>query len=312
MPVAVGGGSPVPYSPRPFGVALAALASPVQSAPVAPVAAMSVVGSPAHACPTVVDSGRESAGVAVQLRVVAPAPVCAFVLAAAADVAPLPAPGTTPSLAPHVLVLSSPAETAAVARVAPASSVAPPPVPVALPVVSPAASLSAPGGESAPSLPAASASAHALPSAVQQRNSRPHSPSPQDEQGVSRRRCDSPRRRQPQANWHSHQSGWRGGRGHGRGGWLDVPATIADVRQIVNEAFRDGQAGPASQNSSRRAAPTPAAPLPVARPVVAPTPAVSLPSAPARGGGAGLPRLQLPSLAEELLPPRAELPLRSS
>ncbi|CAI5525271.1 unnamed protein product [Closterium sp. Naga37s-1] len=267
MPVAVGGGSPVPYSPRPFGVALAALASPVQSAPVAPVAAMSVAGSPPHACSTVVDSGRESAGVAVQPRVVAPAPVPAFVLAPAADVAPLPAPGAAPSPAPHVPVLSSPAETAAVAGVAPASGVAPPPVPVALPVVSPAASLGAPGGESAPPLPAASASAHALPPAVQQRNSRPHSPSPQDER-----------------------------------------ATIADVRQIVIEAFRDGQAGPASQKSSRRTAPTPSAPLPVARPVVAPTPAVSLPSAPARGGGAGLPRLQLPSLAEELLPPRAEVP----
>ncbi|CAI5505491.1 unnamed protein product [Closterium sp. Naga37s-1] len=308
MPVAVGGGSPVPYSPRPFGVASAALASPVQSAPVAPVAAMSVAGSPAHACSTVVDSGRESAGVAVQPRVVAPAPVPAFVLVPAADVAPLPAPGAAPSPAPHVPVLPSPAETAAVAGVAPASGEAPPPAPVALPVASPAASLDAPGGKSAPPLPAASSSAHALPPAVQQRNSCPHSPSPRDERDVSRRRRDSPRRRQPQANWHAHQGGWRGGRGRGRGGWLDAPATIADVRQIVTEAFRDGQAGPASQNSSRRAAPTPSAPLPVARPVVAPTPAVSLPtpSALARSGGAGLPRLQLPSLAKELLPPRAE------
>ncbi|CAI5537326.1 unnamed protein product [Closterium sp. Naga37s-1] len=156
LPVAVGGGSPVPYSPWPFGVASAALASPVQSAPVTPVAAMSVAGSPAHACSTVVDSGRESAGVAVQPRVVAPAPVPAFVLAPAAAAGELAC---------------------------------------------------APG-------------------------------------------C------------------------------------------------------------SRRAAPTPSAPLPVARPVVAPTPAVSLPtpSAPARSGGAGLPRLQLPSLAEELLPPCAEVP----
>ncbi|CAI5492702.1 unnamed protein product [Closterium sp. Naga37s-1] len=309
-PVAVGGGSPVPYSPRPFGVALAALASPALSAPVAPVAAMSAAGSPAHASSTVVDSGRESAGVAVQPRVAAPAPVPAFVLVPAADVAPLPAPGAAPSPAPHVPVLPSPAETAAVAGVAPASGVAPPPVPVGLPVVSPAASLGAPGGESAPPLPAASASAPALPPAVQQGNSRPHSPSPQDERGVSRRRRDSPRRRQPQANWHAHQGGWRGGRGRGRGGWLDAPATIADVRQIVTDAFRDGQAGPASQNSSRRAAPAPSAPLPVARPVVAPTPAVSMPSpsAPARGGGSGLPQLQLPSLAEELLPPRAEVP----
>ncbi|CAI5530820.1 unnamed protein product [Closterium sp. Naga37s-1] len=311
MPVAVGGGSPVPYSPRPFGVALAALASPIQSAPVAPVAAMSVAGSPAHACSTVVDSGRDSAGVAVQPRVVAPAPVPAFVLAPAADVAPLPAPGAAPSPAPHVPVLPSPAETAAVAGVASASGVAPPPAPEALPVVSPAASLDAPGGKSASPLPAASASAHALPPAVQQHNSRPHSPSPQDERDVSRRRRDSPRRRQPLADWHVRQGGWRGGRGRGRGGWLDAPATIADVRQIVTEAFRDGQAGPASLNSSQRAAPMPSAPFPVAPPVVAPTPAVSLPtpSAPARGGGAGLPRLQLPSLAEELLPPRAEVPV---
>ncbi|CAI5531334.1 unnamed protein product [Closterium sp. Naga37s-1] len=292
MPVAVGGGSPVSYSPRSFGVASAVVASPVQSAPVAPVAAMSAAGSPAHACSTVVDSGRELAGVAVLPRVVAPTPVPAFVLAPAADVAPLPAPGAAPSPAPHVPVLPSPVETAAVARVAPASGEAPPPAPFA------------------PPLPAASSSAHALPPAVQQHNSRPHSPSPRDERDVSRRRRDSPRRQQPQANWHAHQGGWRGGHGRGRGGWLDAPATIVDVRQIVTEAFRDGQAGPASQNSSRRAAPTPSAPLPVARPVVAPTPAVSLPtpSAPARRGGAGLPRLQLPSLAEELLPPRAEVP----
>ncbi|CAI5531339.1 unnamed protein product [Closterium sp. Naga37s-1] len=310
MPVAVGGGSPVQYSPPPFGVASAALASPVRSAPVAPVAAMSVAGSPAHACSTVVDSGRESACVAAQPRVMALAPVPAFVLAPAADVAHLPAPGAAPSPAPHVPVLPSPAETAAVAGVAPASGEGPPPAPVALPVASPAASQDALGGKSAPPLPAASSSAHALPPAVQQRNSRAHSPSPRDERDVSRRRRDSPRRRQPQANWHAHQGGWRGGRGRGRGGWLDAPATIADVRQIVNEAFRDGQAGPASPYSSRRVAPTPSAPLPVARPVVAPAPAVSLPApaAPAHSGGAGLPRLQLPSLAEELLPPRAEVP----
>ncbi|CAI5530928.1 unnamed protein product [Closterium sp. Naga37s-1] len=202
MPVAVGGGSPVPCSPRPFGVALAALASQIRSAPVAPVAAMSVAGSPAHACSTVVDSGRESAGVAVQPRVVAPAPEPAFVPAPAADVAPLPAPGAAPSPALHLPVLPSPAETAAVAGVAPASGVAPPPAPEALPVVSPAASLDAPGGKSAPPLPAASASARALPPAVQQRNSRPHSPSPQVERDGSRRRRDSPRRRQPPADWH--------------------------------------------------------------------------------------------------------------
>ncbi|CAI5990992.1 unnamed protein product [Closterium sp. NIES-64] len=64
MLVVVGGGSPVPYSPRPFGVASAALVSQVLSAPVALVAAMCAVGSPAHACSTVVDSGQESADVA--------------------------------------------------------------------------------------------------------------------------------------------------------------------------------------------------------------------------------------------------------
>ncbi|CAI5506267.1 unnamed protein product [Closterium sp. Naga37s-1] len=300
MPVALGGDSPLPYSPRPFGVASAALASPVLSAPVAPVAAMSAAGSPAHACSTVVDSGRESAGVAALPRVVAPTPVPAFVLAPAAAAAPLPAPGAAPPPVPHVPELSSPAAAAAdAAVVAPASDVPPLPAPVLAPLpVAPVA------------LPVASSSAHALPPAVQQRNSRPHSPSPRDERDVSRHRRDSPRQRQPQANWHAHQGGWRGGRSRGRGGWLDAPATIADVRQIVTEAFRNGQAGPASQNSSRRAAPTTSAPLQAARPVVAPTPAVSLPapSAPARNGGAGLPRLQLPSLAEELLPPSAEVP----
>ncbi|CAI7778080.1 unnamed protein product, partial [Closterium sp. NIES-54] len=171
MPVAAGGGSPVPYSPRPFGVALAALALPIRSAPAAPVAAMSVAGSPAHACSTVVDFRRESAGVAVQPRVVAPAPEPAFVLAPASYVVPLPAPGAVPSPALHLPVSPSPAGTAAVAGVAPASGVAPPSAPEALPVVSPAASLDAPGEKSAPPLPAASASARALPPAVQQRNS---------------------------------------------------------------------------------------------------------------------------------------------
>ncbi|CAI5495073.1 unnamed protein product [Closterium sp. Naga37s-1] len=163
MPVAVGGGSPVPYSPRPFGVASAALASTVVSAPVAPVAAMSAAGSPAHACSMVVDSGRESAGVDAPPRVVAPAPVPAFVLAHVADVAPLPAPGAAPSPAPLLPALPSPAAAAADAAVAaPASGVTPPPAPVlppppvapvALPVAAPAASLGAPGGGSALPLP---------------------------------------------------------------------------------------------------------------------------------------------------------------
>ncbi|CAI7894225.1 unnamed protein product [Closterium sp. NIES-54] len=207
MPVAVGGGSPVPCSPRPFGVALAALASPIRSAP--------------------------SAGVAVQPRVVAPAPEPAFVLAPAADVAPLPALGAAPSPALHLPALPSPAEMAAVAGVAPASGVAPPLAPEVLPVVSPAASLGAPGGKSTPPLPAASASARALPPAVQQRNSRPHSPSPQDERDGSRRRRDSPRRRQPPADWHVRQGGWRGGRGRGRGGWLDAPASQSNSPHVA-------------------------------------------------------------------------------
>ncbi|CAI5494836.1 unnamed protein product [Closterium sp. Naga37s-1] len=316
MPVAVGGGSPVPYSPRPFGVASAALASPVLSAPVAPVAAMSAAGSPAHACSMVVDSGRESAGVDAPPRVVAPTPVPAFVLAPVADVAPLPAPGAAPSPAP--LLPSPVAATADAAVAAPASGVAPPPAPVlapppvapvALPVAVPAASLGAPGGGSALPLPVAPSSVHVLPPAAQQRNSRPHPPSPQDERDVSRRRRDSPRRRQPQANWHAHQSGSGGGRGRGRGGWLGAPVTIADVRQIVTEAFCDGRAGPTSQSSSRCASPAPTAPLPAARPAVAPAQVVSLPapSHPAQFGGARLPQLRLPSLAEELRPPRAEV-----
>ncbi|CAI5499208.1 unnamed protein product [Closterium sp. Naga37s-1] len=221
MPVAVGGGSPAPYSPRPFGVATAALLSPVLSAPVAPVAAMSAAGSPAHACSTVVDSRRESAGVAAPPCVVPPMPVPAFVLAPAASVAPLPAPDAALLPAPHVPVVRSPAAPAAdPAVVAPASGAPPPPAP----------------------LPA-------------------------------------------------------------------LPPVAAEACPAASAAGPLG-AGPASHSSSRRAAPAPSAPHPVARSVAAPTPAVSLPtpSAPARSGGAGLPRLQLPSLAEELLPPRTEVP----
>ncbi|CAI5527747.1 unnamed protein product [Closterium sp. Naga37s-1] len=233
MPVAIGGGSPVPYSPRPFGVASAALASP------------STLDESRRVWPP-------------PPREVAPTPVPAFVLAPAADVAPLPAPGAAPSPAPPVPVLPSPATAAAdAAVVAPASGVAPLPapvlaaplvVPVALPVAPPAASLGAPGGGSALPLPMAPSSAPFLPPAAQQRNSRPHPPSPRDERDVSRRRRDSPRRRQPQANWHAHQGGWGGAQA------VSLPA----------------------------------------------------PSPPDQFGGAGLPQLRLPSLAEELRPPRAE------
>ncbi|CAI7849453.1 unnamed protein product [Closterium sp. NIES-54] len=297
MPVAVGGGSSVSCSPRPFGVALAALALPIRSAPVAPVAAMSVAGSPAHACSTVVDSGRESAGVAVQPRVVAPTPEPAFVLAPAADVAPLPSPGAVPSPALNLPVLPSPAETAAVAGVAPASGVAPPPAPEALPVVSPAASLDAPGGKSAPPLPAASASAHALPPAVQQRNSCPHSPSPQDERDGSRRRRDSPRRRRPPADWHVRQGGWRGGRGRRRGGWLDAPVTMADLQRVVSDAMRLERNGQASQSNSPHVAPAhasrpPSAPYEPALPL--PQSAIPPPLGPSASAAAHGNRMRLP------------------
>ncbi|CAI5503695.1 unnamed protein product [Closterium sp. Naga37s-1] len=224
-----------------------------------------------------------------------PIPVPTFVLSPAAVVASPPAPDVAPSPAPHVPVLPSPAVAAAAAAVmAPASSeaalpalvLAPPPeAAIALPVASAAASLGLPGGVPDPPLPVAPSSAPAHPPAVQQHNSPPPFALP------------------------SRRAGCRGGHGRGHGEWQDAPATIADVRQIVSEAFRGSEAGPASHGSSRRAAPTPSAPLPAARPAVAPTPAVSLPasSAPAHGGGAGIPRLQLPSLVEELLPPRAEV-----
>ncbi|CAI5490266.1 unnamed protein product [Closterium sp. Naga37s-1] len=184
-----------------------------------------------------------SAGVAAPPRVVLLTPVPAFVLAPAADVAPLPAPGAAPSPAPPVPVSPSPDAAAAdAADVAPASGVSPLPTPVlAPPLVAPVA------------LPAAPPSAPILPPAVQPRNSRPHSPSPRDERGASRRRRDSPRRRQPQVNWHAHQGGW---------GEVTVAGAVS---------------------------------LPI-------------PPPPAQLGGAGLPPLWLPSLAEELLPPRAEVP----
>ncbi|CAI5502506.1 unnamed protein product [Closterium sp. Naga37s-1] len=255
---------------------------------------MSAAGSPAHASSTVVDSGRESAGVLGPPRVLAPVSVPAFVLAPVAGVAPLPDPGAAPPPAPHAPVEPLPAAAAAdCAAEAPASGVAPLPAPAA-------ASHGAPYGGSAPPLPVAPSSAPAQPLGPQQRPSRPHSPSQRDERAGSRRRRDSPRQRRPQANWHTHRGGWVGGHGRGRGGWQDAPATIADVRQIVTEAFRDGQAGSASLSSSRRAAPSPSAPLPVPR--LADAPPVAAPH-PVPSGSCLRGLLLVQSLAHGSLPP---------
>ncbi|CAI5526000.1 unnamed protein product [Closterium sp. Naga37s-1] len=132
MPVALGGDSSLPYMLRPFGVVSVA---PALSVPVALVAAMSAVGSPAHAsCSTLVDSGRGSAGVSAPPRVMVPTPVPPFVLAPAAVVAPPHALDVAPSPAPHVPVLASPAAAAAGAvEVEPASGEAPLPAPVQAP-----------------------------------------------------------------------------------------------------------------------------------------------------------------------------------
>ncbi|CAI7805705.1 unnamed protein product [Closterium sp. NIES-54] len=92
----------------------------------------------------------------------------------------------------------------------------------------------------------------------------------------------------------------RGGHGYW-GGWGDddAPTSIADVRQIVTAAIRDGRTGSASQSSSLRVASSPADPHRGAPPVVAPVAAVLPPAEPvalasALAGNAASARLRLP------------------
>ncbi|CAI5537374.1 unnamed protein product [Closterium sp. Naga37s-1] len=241
--------------------------------------------------------------------------------------APKPAGPSAPVVAPPAPPVAPvpPAPVVAPAASAPAGGVAVPPVPVPGAPVAPAvsvpgelapASVSSPKAASATTvgpapmvappgvdqpapalLPAAPVVQPSRPQSPDRRLSPLHSPAPEQERESTRRRRNSPRRYQQQAQWparHSGNGGWRGPRGAFR-----PPVTMADLQQEVSRAVREERAAQ-SQSSSLRAAPAyvaprqtgpPVDPPPAAAfppPVLAPSPSPSL-SAPAPGS-----RLHLP------------------
>ncbi|CAI7772587.1 unnamed protein product [Closterium sp. NIES-53] len=327
MPVALGDDYPFPYSPRPFGVASVALASPLLSPLAEPVEGMSAASSPAPVTGSmVVNSAQVSPGVPVpETTVMAPVSLPAVALLPAAVLAPpLAMVAASPPAPPTVaLPLSAavPAVMEAVAK-APAPAEAPPhasaagPHPVArvaeltaLAVASPDASGEKPApppaasplsdGAAVPSTRAAPLfpqSDQRLPDPQRQppspgrRPSRPHSPLPRGGRESSRRWQESPQRRQSQANWPAHRGrrgGWKGGHGRGRGGTYQAPLTPADIRQIVRAAMHEERAEAASHSTSQRALPSPVIAPPVAYPVAAPPTAALVPAPLAPACGGG-------------------------
>ncbi|CAI5512462.1 unnamed protein product [Closterium sp. Naga37s-1] len=225
-----------------------------------------------------------------------------------------------------------PAPVVAPAAPAPAGGVAVPPVPVPGAPVAPAvsvpgglapASVSSPKAASATTvgpapmvappgvdqpapapLPAAPAVQPSRPPSPDRRLSRPHSPAPQQERESSRRRRNSPRRYQQQAQWPAHpggNGGWRGPHGRGGGGRFRLPVTMADLQREVSRAVREERAAQ-SQTSSLRAAPAPVAPR-LAEPPVAPPPAAAFPP-PVLAPSAPSPSVSAPAPGSRLhLPP---------
>ncbi|CAI5517640.1 unnamed protein product [Closterium sp. Naga37s-1] len=227
-----------------------------------------------------------------------PAPAAPLGVVEAGPSAPVEAPPAPPAapvpLAPVVAPVASAPAGEAAARTAASATTADP-----APMVAP------PGADPAPPapLPAAPVVQPSRPPSPDRRQSRPHSPAPQQERETSRRRRNSPRRYQQQAQWPAHpggNGGWRGPHGHGGGGRYRPPVTMADLQREVSRAVREERAAQ-SQSSSLRAAPAPVAPRQTEPPVAPPPaavfpPPVLAPSAPSPSVSAPAPgsRLHLP------------------
>ncbi|CAI5491773.1 unnamed protein product [Closterium sp. Naga37s-1] len=221
---------------------------------------------------------------------VPPAPVVAPAASAPAGgvaVPPVPVPGT-----PVAPAVSVPGELASASVSSPkaASATTDGPAPMVAP----------PGvGQPAPALLSAAPVVQPnRPQSPDRRLSRPHSPAPQQERESTRRRRNSPRRYQQQAQWparHGGNGGWRGPRGAFR-----PPVTMADLQREVSRAVREERAAQ-SQSSSLRAAPAHVAPRQTGPPMDPPPaaafpPPVLAPSAPSPSFSAPAPgsRLHLP------------------
>ncbi|CAI5520152.1 unnamed protein product [Closterium sp. Naga37s-1] len=159
------------------------------------------------------------------------------VQAGSAPALPVAVPPAPPVVAPPAPPVGAPLAPAEVAPVAP-PVVAPPAPHVAGPSAPPVAAPVAPPVAN-PSVPPAQ-----RPQSPGRRQQRPQSPARQDEHETSRRRHNSPRRR-------------------------DQPVTMADLQRAVSAAVREERNGQARQSNSPRVAQTPVAPPPTAHPAQA-------------------------------------------
>ncbi|CAI5488472.1 unnamed protein product [Closterium sp. Naga37s-1] len=256
-----------PAPAAPLGAVEAGPSAPAEAPPAPPTAP-----APVHLAPVVAPVASAPAGGAAARSV----PALGALVAPAASVPDVPAPASA----------SSP-------RAASATTVDPPPM-----VAPPGADLVAPA-----LLPAAPVVQPSRPPSPDRRLSRPHSPAPQQERETSRRRRNSPRRYQQQAQWPAHpggNGGWRGPHGRGGGGRYRPPVTMADLQREVSRAVREERTAQ-SQSSSLRAAPAPVAPRRTEPPMAPPPaaafpPPVLAPSAPSPSVSAPAPgsRLHLP------------------
>ncbi|CAI5521000.1 unnamed protein product [Closterium sp. Naga37s-1] len=231
-----------------------------------------------------------------------PVPAAPLGLGEAGPSAPVVAPPAPPD-APVPL-----APVVAPTAFAPAGGAADPPVPAPGALVAPAASVpDVPAPASASSPKAASATTVCPAPMVAPPGAHVMAPAPlsavPQERETSRRRRNSPRRYQQQAQWPAHpggNGGWRGPHGRGGGGRYRPPVTMADLQREVSRAVREERAAQ-SQSSSLRAAPAHVAPRQTVPPMDPPPaaafpPHVLAPSAPSPSVLAPAPgsRLHLP------------------
>ncbi|CAI5493430.1 unnamed protein product [Closterium sp. Naga37s-1] len=240
------------YSPMRVGAASVAFGRPSYASGMGTM----VTGSPPPSAPKPVTTDAENTlpPVSANPLGVSEAGPSAPVVAPPAPPAPPAAPGPpAPAVAPaasapvgKVAVPSAPAPGAPVAQTA---SV--PAVPAPASASSPKAAFATTGGPAplvarpvvdppAPAtLPAAQVLQPSRPQSPDRRPSRPHSPAPQQERESTRRRRNSPRRYQQQAQWpalHGGHGGWRGPRGRGGGGAFRPRVTMADLQREVSRA----------------------------------------------------------------------------